>query len=308
MTWYVIRRLLQAIPVLFGSTLIVYLLVFGLPGDPVVTMFGDRPIPDSTREAIERQYNLDKNIFHQWLLYIQGVFTGDLGISFRGREVSDILVSSFPVTIRLALLAMAFQAALGIIAGFYAGMRRGGIFDSTMLVVSLLVIAVPIFVLGFTLQFVFGLRLNWFSATVGGDDSWSRLILPAIALGLVSFAYVVRLTRTSVIENLTADHVKTARAKGLSDGQVNRRHILRNSMIPVVTFLGADLGTMMTGAIVTEGIFRVNGVGNQVFRAISTSDGPVIVGIVTVMVFVYVLTSLLVDLLYAALDPRIRYA
>lgn len=308
MAWYVTRRLLQVIPVLLGSTLIVYLLVFGLPGDPIVTIFGDRPVPDATREAIERQYNLDKNIFHQWLLYLQGVFTGDLGTSFQGRDVSDILVSSFPVTVRLALLAMLFQSVLGIAAGFYAGMRRGGLFDSTILVASLLVIAVPVFVLGFTLQFVFGLQLGWFATSVGGNDGWSNLILPAIALGLISFAYIVRLTRASVIENLTADHVKAARAKGLPDSEVNRKHVLRNSLVPVVTFLGVDLGTLMTGAIVTESIFNINGIGNQVFRAIVSSDGPVIVGIVTVMVFVYVLTSLLVDLLYAVLDPRIRYA
>lgn len=308
MAWYVTRRLLQVIPVLLGSTLIVYLLVFGLPGDPIITIFGDRPVPESTREAIERQYNLDKNIFHQWLLYLQGVFTGDLGTSFQGRDVSDILASSFPVTVRLALLAMLFQSVLGIAAGFYAGMRRGGIFDSTILVASLLVIAVPVFVLGFTLQFVFGLQLGWFATSVGGNDSWFNLILPALALGLISFAYIVRLTRTSVIENLTADHVKAARAKGLPDREVNRKHVLRNSLVPVVTFLGVDLGTLMTGAIVTESIFNINGIGNQVFRAIVSSDGPVIVGIVTVMVFVYVLTSLLVDLLYAVLDPRIRYA
>lgn len=308
MAWYVTRRLLQVIPVLLGSTLIVYLLVFGLPGDPIITIFGDRPVPESTREAIERQYNLDKNIFHQWLLYLQGVFTGDLGTSFQGRDVSDILVSSFPVTVRLALLAMLFQSVFGIAAGFYAGMRRGGIFDSTILVASLLVIAVPVFVLGFTLQFVFGLQLGWFATSVGGNDSWANLILPAVALGLISFAYIVRLTRASVIENLTADHVKAARAKGLPDREVNRKHVLRNSLVPVVTFLGVDLGTLMTGAIVTESIFNINGIGNQVFRAIVSADGPVIVGIVTVMVFVYVLTSLLVDLLYAVLDPRIRYA
>lgn len=308
MTWYVIRRLLQVIPVLFGSTLIIYLLIFAMPGDPLLTMFGDRPVPETTRQAIEAEFNLDRNIFVQWALYLQGVFTGDMGITFQRRSVADEILRAFPVTLRLALLAMIFQAVLGIITGFYAGMRRGGLFDSTALVVSLLVIAVPVFVLGFTLQFIFGRQLQWFAPTVHGNDGWGNLILPAIALGLVSFAYVVRLTRTSVIENLTADHVKTARAKGLTDGEVNRRHVLRNSLIPVITFLGADLGTMMTGAIVTEGIFQVNGVGNLVFTAIRNNDGPLIVGVVTIMVFVYVITSLVVDLLYAVLDPRIRYA
>lgn len=308
MTWYIVRRLLQAIPVLFGSTLIIYLLIFAMPGDPILTIFGDRPVPQATREAIERDFNLDRNIFVQWALYLQGVFQGEMGVSFQRKDVASEIIRAFPVTLRLALMAMVFQAIFGIIVGFYAGRRRGGIFDSTALIVSLLVIAVPVFVLGFTLQFLFGRQLQWFPPTVHGNDSWFNLILPAIALGLVSFAYVVRLTRASVIENLTADHVRTARAKGLSEGEVNRRHVLRNSMIPVVTFLGVDLGAMMTGAIVTEGIFQVNGLGNLVFTAIRNDDGPLIVGVVTIMVFVYVITSLVVDLLYAVLDPRIRYA
>ncbi|MET0468339.1 MAG: ABC transporter permease, partial [Aeromicrobium sp.] len=140
------------------------------------------------------------------------------------------------------------------------------------------------------------------------DASWDRLIVPAFVLGLVSFAYVLRLTRTSVVENLTADHVRTARAKGLTDGQVNRRHVLRNSLIPVVTYLGADLGTLMAGAIVTEGIFNIPGLGNLAYRAILQKEGPTIVSVVTVMVIIYIVMSLVVDLLYAWLDPRIRYA
>ncbi|RYE79695.1 MAG: ABC transporter permease, partial [Myxococcales bacterium] len=157
-------------------------------------------------------------------------------------------------------------------------------------------------------QLIFGVKLGWAPVTVGGDASWDRLIIPAFVLGLVSFAYVLRLTRTSVVENLTADHVRTARAKGLNDGQVNRRHVLRNSLIPVVTYLGADLGTLMAGAIVTEGIFNIPGLGNLAFRAIQQKEGPTIVSVVTVMVLIYIVMSLIVDLLYAWLDPRIRYA
>lgn len=308
MAWYIGRRILQAIPVLLGSTLLIYAMVFAMPGDPIVALFGEKPVSEAVRSQIEQQYNLDKPFFVQWLLFLGNAAQGDLGMSFSGRPVSELLAETIPVTFKLALMALVIEAVLGIIAGFYAGLKRGGIFDSTMLVTSLLVIAVPIFVFGFVMQLTFGVKLGWAPVTVGGDASWDRLIIPAFVLGLVSFAYVLRLTRTSVVENFTADHVRTARAKGLTDGQVNRRHVLRNSLIPVVTYLGADLGTLMAGAIVTEGIFNIPGLGNLAFRAIQQKEGPTIVSVVTVMVLIYVVMSLIVDLLYAWLDPRIRYA
>ena len=308
MTWYIGRRILQAIPVLLGSTLLIYAMVFAMPGDPIVALFGEKPVSDAVRAQIEQQYNLDQPFLVQWLLFLGNAAQGDLGVSFSGRPVSELLAETIPVTFKLALMALVIEAVLGIAAGFYAGLKRGKLFDSTMLVASLLVIAVPIFVFGFTMQLLFGVKLGWAPITVGGDASWDRLIIPAFVLGLVSFAYVLRLTRTSVVENLTADHVRTARAKGLTDGQVNRRHVLRNSLIPVVTYLGADLGTLMAGAIVTEGIFNIPGLGNLAFRAIQQKEGPTIVSVVTVMVFIYIVMSLVVDLLYAWLDPRIRYA
>lgn len=308
MWWYIGRRVLQAIPVVLGATFLIYAMVFLQPGDPVKALFGDKPINEAVKASIEAQYNLDDPFLIQWLKYLGNALTGDFGMTFSGRPVSEVIAEAFPVTFKLALMALVIEAVLGIAAGFYAGLRRGKIFDSTMLVVSLLVIAVPIFVFGFLLQLIFGVKLGWAAITVGGDASFSRLLLPAMVLGLVSFAYVLRLTRTSVIENLTADHVRTARAKGLTEGAVNRRHVLRNSMIPVVTYLGADLGTLMAGAIVTEGIFNVPGIGNEAFRAINRGEGATVVSIVTVMVLVYVVMSLLVDLLYAWLDPRIRYA
>ena len=308
MWWYIGRRILQAIPVLLGSTLLIYAMVFAMPGDPIVALFGEKPVSEAVRAQMEQQYNLDKPFLVQWLLFLGNAAQGDLGVSFSGRPVSELLAETIPVTFKLALMALVIEAVLGIAAGFYAGLKRGKLFDSTMLVASLLVIAVPIFVFGFVMQLVFGVKLGWAPVTVGGDASWDRLIIPAFVLGLVSFAYVLRLTRTSVVENLTADHVRTARAKGLTDGQVNRRHVLRNSLIPVVTYLGADLGTLMAGAIVTEGIFNIPGLGNLAFRAIQQKEGPTIVSVVTVMVLIYVVMSLIVDLLYAWLDPRIRYA
>lgn len=308
MWWYVGKRLLQAIPVILGATLLIYAMVFLRPGDPIVALFGDKPVPEGTYQALREQYNFDKPFLVQWLLFLKGAVTLDFGTAFSGQPVIDLVQRAFPVTIKLAFMALVIEAVLGVAAGFYAGMRRGKLFDSTMLVVSLLVIAVPIFVFGFVLQLIVGIKLGALPALVSSQATFRELLLPAIVLGLVSFAYVLRLTRTSVIENLTADHVRTARAKGLPDGQVNRRHVLRNSLIPVVTFLGADLGGLMAGAVVTEGIFNVPGVGNLAFQAVRRGETPTIVSVVTIMVLVYVLTSLVVDLLYAWLDPRIRYA
>ena len=307
MWWYVGKRVLQAIPVVLGATLLIYAMVFLRPGDPILALFGDKPVSESVRAGLEEQYNFDEPFLVQWLLFLKGAVTFDFGTSFTGQPVIDLVARAFPVTIRLALMALVIEAVLGVAAGFYAGLRKGKLFDSTMLVVSLLVIAVPIFVFGFLLQLIVGVKLGWTTPTVSGTG-WTDLWLPALVLGLVSFAYVLRLTRTSVIENLTADHVRTARAKGLTEGQVNRRHVLRNSLIPVITFLGADHGGLMAGAVVTEGIFNVPGVGNLAFRAINRGESPTIVSVVTIMVLVYVVTSLVVDLIYAALDPRIRYA
>ncbi len=308
MWWYTARRILQTIPVLLGSTLLIYALVFLRPGDPVRALFGDKPVSEATIAQVREQYNLDEPFLVQWLLFLKGAVTGDFGQSFTGRPVIDLVAAAFPVTIKLALMALVIEAVLGIIAGTIAGLRKGKLFDSTMLVVSLLVIAVPIFVFGFVLQLIFGVKLEWFPPTVGGNTSFYNLLLPAIVLGLVSFAYVLRLTRTSVAGNLSADHVRTARAKGLAEGVVVRRHVLRNSLIPVVTYLGVDIGALMAGAIVTEGIFNIPGVGNLAYQAVVRGETPTIVSVVTIMVLVYILAALLVDLLYALLDPRIRYA
>ena len=308
MAGYVLRRVLQMIPVFFGATFLVYFLVFSLPGDPIAALFGDKPVNEAVAAQLRSQYNLDQPFIVQYLLYLKNLVTFDLGIDFSGREVSAVLAQAFPVTIRLAILALLFEAVFGIIFGLIAGLKKGKLFDSTVLVVSLIVIAIPVFVLGFLLQFIVGVKLQWTSPTVGGDAGFTDLILPALVLGLASFAYVLRLTRTSVIENMNADYVRTATAKGLSRPRVVTVHILRNSLIPVVTFLGADLGALMGGAIVTEGIFNVPGVGQRLYQSVIRGEGPTIVSIVSVLVFVYVIANLLVDLLYAWLDPRIRYA
>lgn len=305
---YVGRRLLQMIPVFFGATLLLYALVFLMPGDPVEALGGDRGLTDAARARIEAEYNLDKPFIIQYLLYIKGIFTLDFGTTFSGRPVAEAMANAFPVTIKLALMAIVFEAVFGIIFGVIAGIRRGGIFDSTVLVVSLLVIAVPSFVIGFVFQFFVGVKWGILPVTVGTRETFTSLLMPAIVLGALSFAYVIRLTRQSVSENLTADYVRTARAKGLSNGRVTIRHVLRNSMIPVATFLGSDLGALMGGAIVTEGIFGINGVGGAIYQAILKGEPTTVVSFTTVLVIVYIVANLLVDLLYAVLDPRIRYA
>ncbi|NMR19869.1 ABC transporter permease [Cellulomonas fimi] len=308
MAWYVGRRLLQMVPVFLGATLLIYAMVFALPGDPIQALGGDRGLNEAVAAQLRAEYNLDKPFFVQYLLYLKGILTLDFGTTFSGREVIDVMGEVFPVTFQLSIMALTFEAVLGITVGLIAGLRKGKLFDATALLVSLVVIAVPIFVIGFVLQFVVGVKLQWLPVTVGGDVTFRTLLMPAIVLGAVSFAYVLRLTRTSVAENLTADFVRTATAKGLSRSRVVNVHVLRNSLIPVVTYLGADLGALMAGAIVTEGIFNIPGVGNTLYRAIQQGQAPTVVSLVTVLVVVYIVANLFVDMLYALLDPRIRYA
>ena len=308
MRWYIGRRILQVVPVFLGATLLLYALVFLRPGDPVLALGGERGLPEAVQEQIRADFHLDEPFLVQYLLYLKGIVTLDLGVTFTGREVTEVIAQALPVTFQLALMALVIEAVLGVGFGLVAGLRKGGLFDSTVLVLSLLVIAVPTFVIGFVLQIVVGVNLGWLPVTAGRDPDVVSLLMPAIVLAATSFAYVLRLTRTSVQENLSADFVRTARAKGLSRAQVTGRHVLRNSLIPVVTFLGADLGALMAGAIVTEGIFNIHGVGGTLFDAITRGENVTVVTLTTVLVLVYIVANLAVDLLYAALDPRIRYA
>ena len=304
---YVGHRLLQMIPVFFGATLLIYALVFLMPGDPVQALGGDRGLSAAAEARVRAEYNLDKPFIVQYLLYLKGVFSLDFGTTFSGRPVTEVMAHAFPVNIKLAVMALVFETIFGVAFGVIAGIRRGGIFDSTVLVMSLFVIAVPSFVIGFVLQFVVGVKWKLLPVTVGANDSFQALLMPAIVLGALSFAYVLRLTRQSVSENLTADYVRTARAKGLSNGAVMGRHVLRNSLIPVVTYIGTDLGGLMAGAIVTEGIFGISGVGGTMYQAILKGEPTTVVSFTMVLIIVYIFANLLVDLLYALLDPRIRY-
>lgn len=307
MGWYVGRRVLLMIPVFLGATLLIYAMVFLLPGDPIAALGGDRPLSPGLTAQLHAQYHLDDPFWLQYVKYLQGLLRGDFGRSFSGLPVKEVMAQAFPVTIRLALIALAVEAGFGIGFGVIAGLRRGGLFDAGVLVVSLIIIAIPIFVLGFLAQFLFGVKLGIAPVTVGDQATLGRLLLPGFVLGAVSFAYVVRLTRSAVGENAGADYVRTATAKGLSRPRVVTVHILRNSLIPVVTFLGADVGALMAGAIITEGIFNIHGIGGALYQAVTRQEAPTVVSIVTVLVIAYLVANLAVDLLYAALDPRIRY-
>lgn len=304
---YVVRRLLQMIPVFLGTTFLIFVMVYAV-GDPVNAMFGDRAPDPSTAAQLRAQFNLDKPLWLQYLLYMGNVFTGNFGNAFNGRPVTELLGSSFPITLRLALIALVFEIAIGIVLGVVTGLRRGRPIDSSVLMLTLLVISVPVFVTGSVAQYLLGVKWGVILPAVSPAAPPGQLLLPGLVLALWSLAYVTRLTRTSIAENARADYVRTAHAKGLPAARVTVRHLLRNSLIPVVTYLGMDVGNLMAGALVTERIFNIQGVGFQLWQGVVRQNSPTVVGFVTVLVVVFLLANLLVDLLYAVLDPRIRYA
>jgi oligopeptide transport system permease protein len=306
MTRYVVRRLLQVVPVFFGATFLIFALVYAVPGDPIDALAGDKAVEPAVRAELRDRYNLDDPLFVRYGKYVSGLAAGDFGTNFRGRPVSEIMKQRFPVTVRLALLAFAFEAVLGLAAGVLAGLRRRSFMDSLVLVSTTVVVAIPVFVLGYLAQKLLAVELGWFPV-VGIREGWRSYFLPAIVLGSLSLCYVARLARASLIEAMRADYVRTARAKGLPERRVVGVHALRNSLIPVITFLGVDLGSLLSGAIVTEGIFNLPGIGQATFSAIQTQEYPTVVGIVTSLVLIFILANLLVDVLYAVLDPRIRY-
>jgi ABC-type dipeptide/oligopeptide/nickel transport system permease component len=303
---YVARRLLLTIPVLLGASFLIFAMVYALPGDPIRALAGDRPLPPAVAAQLRDDFNLNDPFVVQYVKYLGDLVQGDLGTDFRGREVADTISQRLPVTIKLTIVAVLFESIIGLAAGVLAGIRRNGYFDNLVLVSTTLIISIPILVLGFMTQYFLGLKFGWFPIA-GINEGWYSYLLPGLVLAAGSLAYVARLTRTSIAENMKADYVRTAKAKGLTNRTVIMRHTLRNSLIPVVTFIGADIGGLLGGAIVTEAVFNIPGLGRAVFDAIRGQEGAVVVGIVTLMVFFFVFFNLIVDVLYAVLDPRIRY-
>ncbi|ORT61179.1 ABC transporter permease [Streptomyces sp. CB03238] len=304
---YVIRRLLQAIPVLLGATILLYCLVFLLPGDPIQALAGEKKADPNIRAILREQYHLNDPLYQRYWYYISGVMTGDFGTDFTGREVSEIMSETFPVTLKLAGIAFLVEAVVGIVAGVFAALGRGKFLDNLVLLSTLLLVSIPVFVLGNVLQLVLGVQWALVPISYSAEDI-TTLFLPGVVLASVSLAYIARLTRTSMIETMRSDYVRTATAKGLSRPRVIVRHGLRNALIPIVTYLGVDLGALMGGAIITERIFNIPGIGGTLYQAVYLRQGTTVVSIVTVLVLVYIAANLLVDLLYAVLDPRIRYA
>ncbi|MEU3978615.1 ABC transporter permease [Streptomyces sp. NPDC026672] len=307
---YVARRLLQMIPVFIGTTLLIFLMVYALPGDPVRGLFGDKGGSPQVIAALRHEYGLDQPILVQYWHYMRDMILHfDFGTQIAsGRPVTDVLGDAFPVTLRLASLAFLIEVVLGLALGILAGLRAGRATDTVILLVTLLLISVPVFVLGYILKVVFAFNLGWLPPNVNDSTNPNELLMPAIVLATASLAYVTRLTRTSIAENLRADYIRTAIAKGLPRRRVVGVHLMRNSLIPVITYLGTDIGALMGGAVVTEGLFNIQGIGGTIYQSIVRREGTTLVGLVTVLVLVYLLANLLVDLLYAVLDPRIRYA
>lgn len=304
---YIFFRILQVIPVLLGTTFLIYFMVFAMPGDPIIAMFGDKTPNPIVLEKLRAQYNLDKPFFVQYLLYLKGILVGDFGTSFNGQPVSQILARTFPVTATLAVIAIAIEFFLAIIIGLFSGLRKGGIFDNVSLFVGLLLMSVPIFVVAFIAQYFLTIKWHFFRTTVGASATVGDLFLPALVIGITLYATSMRLTRASVIDTLNQDFVRTAYSKGLSRRRIIPVHVLRNSLIPTITNSAANFGVLLVGATVTEAIFNVPGVGNTLYQAILRGENSTVVSFVTVMVLLYLGVNLLVDLFYAVLDPRIRY-
>lgn len=300
-------RLLQAIVVLLGTTFLVFLAVFALPGDPVQALVGDDVLTESLERALREKYHLDDPVYVQYWNYLTGLLRGDFGTTVGGEAVATILGHAWPVTIRLALTAWVITAVGGIGLGTIAALRPNGVVDRVVSGATILALAIPTFVLAFFAQGIVGVQ--WGLLPVAGTSAgWPvAYILPALCLAILGFGPVARLTRISVISVAQSDFVRVARSRGISERRLVVRHLLRNALVPVVTFLGLELGALLGGSVVIEGIFNLQGVGGQLFRSITSQQGVVVVGIVSALVLVTIVANLLTELAHQLLDPRIRH-
>ena len=271
---YITRRLLLTIPVLIGTSFLIFAMVYALPGDPIRALAGDRPLAPAVAAQLRADYNLDDPLIVQYFKYIGGFFQGDFGTDFSGRPVLDTIERALPVTIKLTIVAVVIETVIGIAAGVLSALKRGSFFDNLVLLSTTLLVSIPVFVLGFLAQFTLGLQLGLFPVA-GINDGWASYLLPGLVLASLSMAYVARLTRTSVAESMAADYIRTAKAKGISNRRIIFRHALRNSLIPVVTFIGADVGGLLGGAIVTETVFNLPGLGRAPVLGGARDDGLV---------------------------------
>lgn len=333
MAFHAARRLLLAIPVLFGVSFLVFAWTRALPGGPAQALLGERATPEAVA-AVESQYGLDQPLFVQYGKYLQRVVSGDLGVSISSlRPITEELWERFPATVELTIAAMLFAVCAGIPLGVLAAKHVRGPLDHVSLVGSLIGISMPVFFLALILKWAFAVKLGWLpsigrldvrteldrrtnlfivDSIISGNwtalwDTIRHLILPAIALGTIPLAIITRITRTAVLEVMQEDHVRTARAKGIAPRLINRRHILRNALLPVVTVIGLQFGLLLSGAILTETVFAWGGMGTWIYDAVGARDYAVLQGGTLFIVVVFVIVNLLVDLGYTLIDPRIRY-
>jgi peptide/nickel transport system permease protein len=306
MALYILKRIFLFIPTLLGITLITFILMRSLPGDPVANMVGERATPE-TVARIRAEIGIDKSPPVQYLLYLKRLFRGELGRSiFTNRKILDDLFQKFPNTVKLALAAMFFASILGIAMGVFAAVKHGTGWDRLVTLVSVGGISVPVFWLGLALMLLFSFYLRWLPPSGMGNGSFIYILLPAATLGTFSLSYITRVTRSSMLESLSQPYVAAARAKGLSEAEVVLKHALKNSLIPVVTLIGLDLGSYLNGAVLTETIFGWDGLGRYALEGIMKRDYPVIMGVVLFGAVVFVSINLLVDISYHFLDPRVR--
>jgi peptide/nickel transport system permease protein len=329
---FIVRRLLLLVPILLGLSILVFGWVRALPGSPAQTLLGEHATPQAV-EQIRHQYGLDKPLPIQYWDYVKTVSSGNLGTSIRSyRPVSYEIQHRFPATIELALGAMIFAIGIGIPLGFFAAKKYGSLFDQASLIGSLIGISIPIFFLGLIMKYIFAVRLGWLPSIGREDvlatrahptnlfildsiitgnpgafwDAVKHLILPSIALGSIPLAIVTRITRAAVLDVQHEDYVRTARAKGLPPNEVDRRHVLRNALLPISTIIGLQTGLLLSGAVLTETVFQWPGIGSWLTQAIPNRDYPVLQGGILFVAIVFVLVNLVVDISYAIINPRIR--
>jgi ABC-type dipeptide/oligopeptide/nickel transport system permease component len=307
MLYFIIRRILQIIPVIIGVTLILFTLMYIIPEDPAKLILEKGATPEALQNLREKM-GIDKPVYVQYWRYIKKLAKGDLGTSYRyRRSVNGILADHYPNSIKLALAAIIIEIIIGIFAGIVSAVKKYSFWDVLVTVSTTIAVCVPVYWLGMMLQVAFGLKLGWLPMSGMGDGSIMYYILPAITLASVSTAFVARMTRSTMLEVLSNDYITTAYAKGLSPSMVIGKHALKNALIPVVTLIGMDLGALMGGAILTETVFNWPGVGRTIYLAILQRDAPVVIGGTIILVMIFVVMNLIVDIIYALLDPRIRF-
>ena len=305
MATFILRRVLLAIPTLLGVLVVAFLLLYVAPGDPVMAMVGERA-DEETIARLRRELRLDDPLYKQFGHYVGGIARGDLGRSYiTNRPIQRDIRERFPKTLQLAGAAMLLAASIGITLGILSAWRPGGVIDRIGLGIAYLGVSFPVFWVGLLLILLFAVTLQWLPPSGAGGLKY--LILPALALGMRSIAFLARMTRSAMLDALGSDFVRTARAKGLGERGVIARHALRNAAIPIITVLGLDFGSYLTGSILTETIFSWPGLGRYVVNAIARRDLPAIQGAVLFLSAVFVTVNLLTDLAYAKADPRVSY-